>query len=320
MTTLAGRQSFWIIPDCSLFVAHRQVPLPLKEYTFFGGYCTIGAKQGYERVPIFLLFSRMDVSVIIVSYQSREKTRQCLLSLRKAELSGISHEIFVVDNTETLDFDETFRREFPEARILASGRNLGMGAGNNLGVREARGTFLLILNPDTIIYPDAVRILFDFMRDRDDVGIAGPKLLNPDKTLQYSCLRFPRLWTPILRRTFLGRFAANHLGRYLMVDFDHESIRDVDWMIGSCLMIRSDFYRNVGGFDEQFFMYFEDIDLCRRAWRAGFRVVYCPQAVVVHDHARGSARTHWFIAPFTSLLAREHIKSWIRYALKWRFQ
>lgn len=262
----------------------------------------------------------MDVSVVIVNYQSREKTRQCLFSLRKADFSGISYEILVVDNTETPDLDEAFQSEFPEVRVLASGKNLGMGAGNNFGVREAKGTFFLILNPDTIVRADAVRILFDFMRERDDVGIAGPKLLNPDETLQYSCLRFPRVWTPILRRTFLGRFAADHLGRYLMADFDHESTRDVDWMIGSCLMIRSDFYRNMGGFDERFFMYFEDIDLCRRAWRAGFRVVYCPQAVVVHDHTRGSARTRWFIAPFTSLLAREHIKSWIRYTLKWRFQ
>lgn len=262
----------------------------------------------------------MDVSVIIVNYRSREKTRQCLSSLRKVDFSGISHETIVVDNSESDDFDDEFRTSFPDVSFLRSGRNLGMGSGNNFGAQKAVGDFFLIVNPDTVLRLDAVRVLFRSMKDRDDIGIAGPKLLNPDETLQYSCLRFPRFWTPILRRTFLGRFAPNHLGRYLMTDFDHESARDVDWMMGSCLMIRADFYRKAGGFDERFFMYFEDIDLCRRAWRSGLRVVYCPEATVIHDHARGSARSRWFVAPFTSRLAREHIRSWMKYFLKWNFR
>ncbi|QQS15691.1 MAG: glycosyltransferase family 2 protein [Candidatus Moraniibacteriota bacterium] len=262
----------------------------------------------------------MDVSIILVNYRSREKTRNCLFSLKKADLSGISHEIIIVDNSEADDFGKEFRQEFPEVIFVRNETNSGMGSGNNLGARQARGSFLLILNPDTIVRPDAIRQLFDMMKNHEDMGIAGPKLLNPDGTLQYSCLRFPKVWTPILRRTILGRFAPHHLGRYLMTDFDHQQTRDVDWMMGSCLLIRADLYHCIGGFDERFFMYFEDIDLCRRAWREGLRVVYCPDAIVVHDHARGSARSRWFIAPFTSRLAREHIRSWIKYAVKWRFQ
>lgn len=262
----------------------------------------------------------MDVSVILVNYRSREKTRQCLLSLRKANFSGILYEIIIVDNSEESDFDEAFQTNFPEATFIRSEKNRGMGGGNNLGAQKAKGNFFLILNPDTTVRSDAVHILFDFMKDREDIGIAGPKLLNPDGTLQYSCLRFPKVWTPILRRTFLGRLTPDHLGRYLMTDFDHQNTSDVDWMLGSCLMIRADFYRRVGGFDERFFMYFEDIDLCRRAWREGLRVVYCPSAVVIHDHARGSAHSRWFIAPFTSRLAREHIWSWIKYASKWKLR
>lgn len=273
-------------------------------------------KQGFPAV--FRTALPMDVSIIIVNYRSREKTRNCLLSLRKAELSGISHEIILVDNSEEDDFGEAFRNEFSEAIFLRSETNGGMGSGNNLGANEAKGTFLLILNPDTVVRPDAIPRLFRTMKDREDIGIAGPKLLNPDGTLQYSCLRFPKVWTPILRRTLLGRLTPHHLGRYLMTDFDHQQMRDVDWMMGSCLLIRADFYRRAGGFDERFFMYFEDIDLCRRAWREGLRVVYCPDAVVVHDHARGSARARWFIAPFTSRLAREHIRSWVKYAMKWK--
>ena len=255
----------------------------------------------------------MDVSIIIVNYRSREKTRGCLLSVSESNLSGIASEIIVVDNSEEPDFDESFRREFPNISFVFGGGNVGMGQGNNSGAAIATGEFFLILNPDTIVRRDAIRTLFSLLKDREDIGIVGPKLRNPDGTLQYSCLRFPRFWTPIFRRTFLGRCATRHLGRYLMTDFDHESTRDVDWMIGSCLMIRADFYRSSGGFDERFFMYFEDTDLCRRAWRAGLRVVYCPEAEVIHDHARGSARARWFVAPFTSRLAREHIRSWMRY-------
>ncbi|QQS20536.1 MAG: glycosyltransferase family 2 protein [Candidatus Moraniibacteriota bacterium] len=262
----------------------------------------------------------MDVSIIIVNYRSREKTRGCLLSLQKADFSNISHEILVVDNSETADIDSSFQAEFPEVQFLYAEKNRGMGAGNNLAATKAEGKFLLILNPDTAVRKTAVSTLFSLLRDRPDIGIVGPKLLNPDGTLQYSCLRFPEFWTPIFRRTFLGRWAPRHLARYLMIDFDHCETRDVDWMMGSCLMIRTDFYRRAGGFDERFFMYFEDIDLCRRAWREGLRVVYCPQAEVVHDHGRGSARDRWFIAPFTSRLAREHILSWLKYGWKWRFR
>lgn len=265
-------------------------------------------------------FSAMDVSIIIVNYQSREKTRACFSSIRSSFLSGISYEIIVVDNSEKSDFDREFRKEYSDVLFVRTGKNLGMGGGNNAGFKKASGSFVLILNPDTMVCPDAIRFLFSFIKDREDVGIVGPKLLNPDESLQYSCLRFPKLLTPVFRRTFLGRFASQHLERYLMTDFDHENIRDVDWMIGSCLMIRSDFFRKINGFDERFFMYFEDTDLCRRAWRSGYRVVYYPQATVIHDHARGSARKRWFIAPFTSRLAREHIRSWFKYSWKWMFQ
>lgn len=293
----------------------------LGEYTFFSGYCTIGNAYRIRAFGFYgSYFPPMDVSIIIVNYRSREKTRGCLRSVQGSNLSGIKSEIIVVDNSEESDFDESFRREFPTVSFISGGGNVGMGRGNNKGALKATGSFFLILNPDTIVRRDAIRNLFYSLRDREDIGIIGPRLLNPDGTLQYSCLRFPNVWTPIFRRTFLGRFAANHLGRYLMIDFDHQSARDVDWMIGSCLMIRADFYRSSGGFDERFFMYFEDIDLCRRAWRAGFRVVYYPEAEVVHDHTRGSARARWFVAPFTSRLAREHIISWMRYFWKWRFQ
>lgn len=260
----------------------------------------------------------MDVSIVIVNYRSRTKTEACLRSILASNLSGISLETIVVDNSETDDIGAELRQNFPAVRFIRSRRNVGMGSGNNLGFQNASGSFFLVLNSDTIVHQDAIRTLYQAICDRDDIGIVGPKLLNPDGSLQYSCFRFPKAYTPVLRRTFLGQFAPQHLARYLMADFDHATNRNVDWMLGSCLMIRASFFRSVGGFDERFFMYFEDIDLCRRAWRNGYRVVYIPNATVIHDHARGSARERWYIAPFTSRLAREHIRSWMRYLWKWR--
>lgn len=262
----------------------------------------------------------MDVSIVIVNYRSRSKTVSCLRSIFSSDLNGITYETIVVDNSEIDDIGTDLCQEFPDVRFLRSRKNAGMGAGNNFGFRKATGNFFLVLNPDTLVRPDAIRILYQHLRDRDDIGIAGPKLLNPDGSIQYSCFRFPKAYTPILRRTFLGRFATRHLAQYLMADFDHATEQNVDWMLGSCLMIRASFFRSVGGFDERFFMYFEDTDLCRRAWRNGYRVVYLPHASVIHDHARGSAREHWLIAPFTSRLAREHIRSWIHYLFKWHSQ
>lgn len=260
----------------------------------------------------------MDISIVIVNYQSRAKTATCLRSILASDLAGIEYEIIVVDNSEEDNIGSEMRQNFPDVRFIRSRKNMGMGAGNNLGFREATGKFFLVLNSDTLVHPSAIRILFDTLRDRDDIGIAGPKLLNPNGSLQYSCFRFPKAYTPILRRTFLGKFAPKHLAQYLMTNFDHMENQNVDWMLGSCLMIRASFFQSIGGFDERFFMYFEDTDLCRRAWRNGYRVVYIPSATVIHDHARGSARERWYIAPFTSRLAREHICSWMRYLWKWR--
>jgi len=145
--------------------------------------------------------------------------------------------------------------------------------------------------------------------------VVGPKLLNPDDTLQYSCSRFPKVYTPILRRTFLGDYFKTSRDGFMMTDFNHDEIREVDWLMGSCLLVRQ---AGWDGFDERFFMYFEDIDLGRRVKAIGKKVIYNPRAVVVHDHQRQSARWPWYVAPFKDSLAREHIKSWLKYFWKWK--
>lgn len=255
----------------------------------------------------------MDISIVIVNYKSKDKTRECLKSISESDLANISFETIVVDNCSGDDLSDL--KNIIDFKFIASPKNIGMGGGNNLGIKEAQGEFILILNPDTVLSKDAIKILFNYLKANPSVGIVGPKLLNPDGSLQYSCSRFPKIYTPLIRRTFLGKIFKKHEDLFLMKDSSHAIIEEVDWLIGSCLLIRREGF---SGFDERFFMYFEDIDVCRRAHKANMKVVYNPEAVVIHCHARASAQMPWYRSIFESRIAREHIKSWFKYFLKWR--
>ena len=258
----------------------------------------------------------MNISVIIVNYKSKDKTQKCLESIYNSDLAGLNFETILVDNASGDNLDE-FKSRYQNLQVIYSSQNLGMGGGNNLGLKEAQGEFILILNPDTLVTSAAIKILYDYIKNNPDVFVVGPKLLNPDDSLQYSCSRFPKIYTPILRRTFLGDYFKTSRDGFMMTDFDHDEVRAVDWLMGSCLLVRRE---NWEGFDERFFMYFEDIDLCKRVKAIGKRVVYNPAAIVVHDHQRQSARYPWYSAPFKDSLAREHIKSWFKYFWKWKIK
>lgn len=265
----------------------------------------------------------MDISLIIVNYKSRHKLATCLESIRQAPPVSLSYEIVVVDN-DSGDELNSLVDNFPQVRLIISQKNLGMGGGNNLGVEAAKGEYIFILNPDTVISPGAIEILFRYLKDNPLVGIVGPKLLNSDNSLQYSCLRFPSFFMPIWRRTFLGRYFASHSADFQMREVDHDIIQEVDWLMGSALMFKKEFTLSDGSswhprFDQRYFMYFEDTDLCRETWSKGLSVVYNPQAVLIHDHARESAKYPWYQAIFRDPLARRHIISWLKYFTKWGF-
>ncbi len=257
----------------------------------------------------------MNLSIVVVNYKSRDQIERCLAHVKNSDLKGIESEIFLIDNASG-DNLENILKANPEIKFIKSDKNLGMGGGNNLGIRHSRGEFVLILNPDTYPQPDAIKTLYNYIKGRSEIGIIGPKLLNSDGTLQYSCMHFPKFYMPLLRRTFLGRYARGSVNHFLMADYDHNSVRDVDWLMGSSLFIRRSALEKIGGgFDEKFFMYFEDTDLCRRMHEAGYKVIYLPAAIVIHDHARQSAKEPWYYALFTNKLAREHLKSWFKYFL-----
>lgn len=261
----------------------------------------------------------MAVSVIILNYKTLELTLNCIKSIKDADWGDLSYEIILVDNGSDEKIGETVMRDFPDIIIIQNKKNLGMGAGNNVGIRQAKGEYIIIMNPDTTVFKDAFMMLYKLMESDNKIGIAGPKQFYPDRTLQYSAYKFPDLTIPIYRRTPLGKlsFAKRKLSEYLMKDFNHNETKEVDWLLGSFLFCRAECLKQIGNFDERFFMYFEDTDLCRRAWRCHWKVVYCPKSVIIHNHKRESAGKPWY-SFLWSRTSRTHVMSWIKYEIKWR--
>jgi hypothetical protein len=172
---------------------------------------------------------------------------------------------------------------------------------------------VFIVNPDTVAEPGSLDRLLELARSVPEAGIVAPKLLNPDGTVQMSCRRFYTLKTIVLRRTFLGRVFKDSpsVRRHLMLDWDHNSTAEVDWVIGAAMLVRRAAVAEVGPMDERFFLYFEDVDWCYRMHAAGWKVYYCPAGKLVHHYRRQSAQARFGRAK------RAHLESWLRFSEKW---
>ncbi|MCW5946645.1 MAG: glycosyltransferase family 2 protein [Fimbriimonadales bacterium] len=229
------------------------------------------------------------VSVTVCSWNTCDELRACLQSL-DAVRGEVEFEVIVWDNASEDGSADMVESEFAWVRLLRSQSNLGFGGGHNAAMSHAVGEILMPLNSDAKVHPGALSKLSEFMSAYADVGIVGPKLLNPDGTLQYSCRKFPTPLAAVFRNTPLGRlFPNNRFSReYLMQDWPHDQARDVDWVSGAAFCMSRECYEKTQGFDEQFFMYMEDVDLCYRAHELGFRVVYYPEAVVTHAIGRST--------------------------------
>jgi len=260
----------------------------------------------------------MRLSLIILNYKTRDLLKQCLRGLESLQLP-FDHEIIVVDNKSGDGSVELVREFFPKVRLIASNENGGFAKGMNLGIREAKGEYFLLLNTDIIVLDDTISRMVAYMDHHQDIGMLGPKLMNADRTIQYSCLRFPKWYTPILRRTPLGRLAwsQKELNRYLMKDWDHTQTRSVNWVLGGFMLVRRKALDEVGAMDENFFLYMEDVDFCRRFWEKKWKVVYFADSQVIHYHKRESAAAPWFKG-FMSYPTRLHMKSFWQYLKKYR--
>jgi N-acetylglucosaminyl-diphospho-decaprenol L-rhamnosyltransferase len=244
------------------------------------------------------------VSAVVVSFNAREHLLECVRSLRA---EGVT-DIVVPDNGSTDGSREALAAADPEARFVPTGGNLGYGSAANRGASVARGPLLLVLNPDVVVEPGTVKALVAGLERDASVGIVGPMIENPDGTLYPSARRFPSL-VDSLGHAFLGKvWPGNRFTtRYRMLDWDHSEARPVDWVSGSCFLVRRSTWEAVGGFDEAYFMYVEDVDLCWRAREAGWTVAYEPAGRVVHVQGV-SADQH----PYRMIM--EHHRALLRFA------
>lgn len=260
----------------------------------------------------------MDISIIILNYKSKGFTLNCIKSIKEADFDSLKYEIIVVDNNSEDSIGQILAWQNPEVLFVQNKENIGMGAGNNAGIRKSQGKYVVIMNPDTIAFKDVFLKLYDYMETNKSVGVVGPMQLNPDKSIQNSCYRWHSPLLPIYRRTPLGRLkhAKKEIDKFLMKDFDHQSERKVDWLLGSFLFCRREALLKVGMFDDRYFMYFEDTDLCRAFHNNKWEVIYYPEAKIIHNHMRQSASIAWYKF-FVDSSARWHILSWLKYLLKW---
>ncbi len=225
----------------------------------------------------------MDLSVCILTWNARELLEKALESVL-AERDALELEVLVVDNASSDGTSEYVRSNFPQVQLISNRSNRGFAAGNNQALLAASGRYLLLLNPDTVVHPGAFKALLEYMDAHPEAGIAGPKLLNADGSLQYSCRRFPNPVAAAFRNTPLGKLAPDFqpVREYLMQDFSHDEPRAVDWVSGAALLLRRELLCSVGLLSEDYFMYLEDVDYCLRAHKAGWEVHYVPQAVITH--------------------------------------
>ena len=231
----------------------------------------------------------LELSVTICSWNTIDDLRLCLQSLEPSR-DEIGLEVIVVDNNSEDGSPDMVRNEFPWVRLFALNENKGFTGGQNLAIRERSARHVLPLNSDTIVHRGALRTMLDYSYAHPEVGIVGPKLLNPDGSLQFSCRRWPNPTAALFRNTLLGRlFPRNRFTRdYLMSDISHDQLRTVDWVSGAAFFVRGEVIDAVGLMDEEYFMFCEDEDLCWRAWKGGFKVVYLPDAVITHAIGRST--------------------------------
>jgi len=221
----------------------------------------------------------MDLTVIIINWNTRELTRQCLDSLYNP-LPDLAVEVFVVDNASSDGSPQMIRENFSQVCLIKNPQNVGFAAANNQAVRLGTGRYILLLNSDTIVRPGTIDRLVSFMEANPHAGAAGARLLNPDGSQQYSCSPAPTLSREIRRMFHLPGVRPD--GYYEMKDWDTSLPVRVDVLLGACLLLRRQVIEQVGLMDEGYFMYSEEVDLCYRIQEAGWQLYWVPQAEVIH--------------------------------------
>lgn len=262
----------------------------------------------------------MVLSIVILNYKTKNLSKELLKNLLNLKLP-FEYEIIVVDNASFDGLDIVVKNKFPTVKFIQSQKNGGFAYGNNLGISRATGKYVMICNPDLAILTNAFETMLEYMEKNEAVALAGPRLINADKSIQYSCTDFPDWHLPIYRRTMFSETKSGKiwLDKYLLRSFDHSQNFFVPALFAACLIVRRSAISKVGLLDERFFMYMEDLDWSRRFWQNGFKVAYIGEAEVIHLHRRQSAADN-LPKSFFSRSARHHIVSFIKYLKKYKGQ
>ncbi|EFK10936.1 glycosyltransferase, group 1 family protein [delta proteobacterium NaphS2] len=260
------------------------------------------------------------LDVIIVNYNSTPQLLQCVSSLLSVR-EGISLNIHVQDNASPKGDLSAVKRDFPEVLLIRNDRNLGFAKAVNRAIKNGTAPYVLILNPDTLVLPGLLDVSLGYMENHPEVGVLGPRILDSDGVIQGSARSFPNLLTALFgRRSFLSKILPhNPITRenILTAQSDGMNPMEVDWVSGAGMLVRRDAINDVGPLDERFFMYWEDADWCRRMWRKGWKVIYFPEAAMIH-HVGVSSESNIFrsVLEFHRSIYRlfdKHAEGWNRY-------
>jgi len=228
------------------------------------------------------------LSIIIVSWNVLELLSSCLASIERGR-GSLKIELIVVDSASADGTSQMVAKRFPWVNLIACSENVGFPRGNNLGMAAANGRYLLLLNPDTELVGDALQTMVAYLDTHPQVGLLGPQLLNSDGSVQSSRRRFPTMTTAFFESTWLQPIAPNSiLDSYYMRDVADDETAVADWVMGACMMLRREVMAQVGGMDEAYFMYSEELDYCRRIKEEGHQIIYLPTAQVVHHFGKSS--------------------------------
>jgi GT2 family glycosyltransferase len=235
----------------------------------------------------------VDISIVIVSFNTRNVLRECLQSIER-ESAGLRIEILVVDNHSSDGSPEMVEKEFPQVRLFRCGVNLGFASANNVALEVARGRYSVLLNSDAFLCPNALTLAVQHMDQRPSVGLAGARLVGRDNSWQPSARMFPSLLTDFFVLTGLAsKFPKSHLfGSFDRTWADPMLPAQTDWVPGAFSIIRTEALTKVGPFDPEFFLYSEEVDLCRRIRNAGFEIWYWPDIVVIHIGGESSRQVN----------------------------
>jgi hypothetical protein len=225
----------------------------------------------------------LDVSIIIVNWNTRDMLRGCLSSLYE-QTRVVSYEVIVVDNASTDGSAAMVREDFPQVRLVTNPQNRGFAAANNQAIAIAQGRYVLLLNSDTVVLSDAISKTVAFADGHPEVAVVGCRVLNPDRTLQATCFMYPSVLNMLLSSSYLYKlFPQNRFfGRERMTWWDNNDIREVEVIRGCYMLVRAEAIYQVGMLDEQFFMYGEETDWCYRFHKAGWKIMFTPDAEIIH--------------------------------------